>query len=350
MKIPASIDEINTGWLSQMLGENFPGTEVKHVGLGTVINGTATKVRLILDYNAVGHNYGLPATMWVKCGMEAHSDIEEMQNVYETEALFYRDYSAKLTMDLPKCYSAVVESGSGRSAMLLEDMLSKNASFGVATQPASPALAANVLTQLAKLHGGYWQDSSLKSDKQLNGGIQRLIDFLDVYLFTDFNWKRCSALPRGRYLPAELSNRNTMKELVYKLLKEDMETMNCLSHGDAHLGNVCILPGEKATFLDWQTAMSGHWAHDVSYFLTAALTIDDRRKYEKELISHYVKQLGLAGGKLDESTAWYEYRKHALYTCCWFPCNPEWQPEEIIRANSERAFAALADLKTLECF
>ena len=109
-------------------------------------------------------------------------------------------------------------------------------------------------------------------------------------------------------------------------------------------------PGVRASFLDWQAVMTGFWAHDVSYFLTAAMTIDERRRHERELINHYVAELNRAGGTLDEATAWWEYRRHALYTFCWFPCYPEWLPEEVSANNTERAVAAMVDLDTLACW
>jgi hypothetical protein len=60
--------------------------------------------------------------------------------------------------------------------------------------------------------------------------------------------------------------------------------------------------------------------------------------------------LNAAGGSLSAQTAWDEYRRHALYAFCWFPCNPEWQPEEVAATNAERAIAAIIDLDSLACW
>ena len=321
-------------------------TQASH---GTVINGTATKVRLLLDYNDSGHAHGLPPTLWYKGGLEAHSAGEQMLSVYAAEASFYRDIAPLLSLTLPGCFF-VETAADGRSAMLLEDMLGRNARFGHVTRPASPKLAANVLGQLAKLHGAFWGDPSLQDNAILAGGGARLAGFLDDYNLEPKNWARSLTLPRGALLQGALADRDYVTALVHRMLAEDQANGASLVHGDAHLGNVCILPGEQASYLDWQTIMFGHWAHDVAYFLTCALSIADRRAHERDLIKHYAAELRQAGGVLDDAQAWHEYRRHALYAFCWFPCRPEWQPEAVIYANTERAVAAIADLDTLSCW
>lgn len=350
MKIPSSAKEIDAAWLTQALAEGYPGTVVTQATQGTFLHGTASKIRLMLEYNDAGHSHRLPPTLWFKGGLEAHSVHEHVRAIYETEARFYTELAPQLAMDLPHCYASIIDPDTGCSALLLEDLLTRNARFAIATKPATPALAANVLTQLARLHGRFWKDSLLKENTLLAGGLTRMVNFLDAYLLTEFNWNRCITLPRGAHLPAALQDREKFAALVHQLFAQDALEVNALLHGDDHLGNVCILPGDKATLIDWQATMSGHWAHDVAYFLTAGMTVDDRRRHERELITHYVNELNRAGGNVDQATGWYEYRRHAFYTCCWFLCNPEWVVEAITAPCSDRAFAALVDLNTLECF
>jgi hypothetical protein len=52
-------------------------------------------------------------------------------------------------MTMPRCFFSHIDPQTGPSALLLEDMLGRNARFGHATRPASPRLAASVLSQLA---------------------------------------------------------------------------------------------------------------------------------------------------------------------------------------------------------
>lgn len=345
--LPQSLDEVDATWLSSALDRKYPGAQVLRVDRGTVIHGTATKVRLLIDYGDSGHEYRLPPTMWYKGGLEAHSGGTDMQSVYEIETRFYRDIAPQLDLTLPASHAELFDEATGQSALLLEDMLGRNARFGYATSPASPRLAASVLGQLARLHGAFWGDSTLQANRQLAAGGVTLASFLQSYLFEPVNWERCRKLPRGAFLNEELSDLQHMDAMMQAMLAHDRACGVSLVHGDAHLGNVCILPGEQASFLDWQAVMLGHWAHDVAYFLAAAMTVEDRRKHEKELIEHYRLELNRAGGTLSAQAAWEEYRRHVLYAFCWFPCNPEWQPEEVAATNAERAIAAILDLDAL---
>jgi aminoglycoside phosphotransferase (APT) family kinase protein len=34
-------------------------------------------------------------------------------------------------------------------------------------------------------------------------------------------------------------------------------------HGDAHIGNTCLLPDDEVGFLDWQAVRRGNWSVDV---------------------------------------------------------------------------------------
>lgn len=347
MIFPQELEAVDAAFVENALADAFPGTKVTALHHGSVIRGTATKIRLLLDYNDVGHGHGLPPTMWFKGGLEAHSSGEDMMSVYATEAAFYRDIAPTLDLTLPRAFAVEIDAQTGRSWMLLEDMLARNARFGYATRPASAKLAASVLEQLARLHGAHWNDPTLRGHPALGSGGETLSAFLKTYLFHQENWDRCKTLPRGDCLNDELSDLPRMSALVETMLAEDRARANCIVHGDAHLGNVCILPGDAASFLDWQTVMTGFWAHDISYFLTAAMTTEDRRAHERDLIEHYRTTLNSAGGSLTSEEAWHEYRRHALYTYCWFPCNPEWQPEEVSATNTRRAVAALHDLDTL---
>src|SRR5262245_885382 len=96
MRLPNSLEELNADWLTTALSQAYPGTVVKHAALGTVIRGTATKARVLLDYNDTGHAHGLPPTLWFKGGFEAHSSGEHMMSVYAAEGAFYRDLAPRL--------------------------------------------------------------------------------------------------------------------------------------------------------------------------------------------------------------------------------------------------------------
>src|SRR3546814_3583583 len=59
----------------------------------------------------------------------------------------------------------------------------------------------------------------------------------------------------------------------------------------------------------------GHHMHDVNYLITTALSIEDRRSHERELLGYYLDRLK-AGGVTDAphfEDAWREYRRTLVW-------------------------------------
>ena len=64
--LPRSLDRVTPAWLTEALAVNYPGTAVTGFSVAGEINGTASKVRLALEYNETGLSYGLPLSAWLK--------------------------------------------------------------------------------------------------------------------------------------------------------------------------------------------------------------------------------------------------------------------------------------------
>jgi aminoglycoside phosphotransferase (APT) family kinase protein len=140
-----------------------------------------------------------------------------------------------------------------------------------------------------------------------------------------------------------------MRAAMLGLLERDSERAHCLLHGDSHIGNLTFDPNGTPAYIDWQTVMLGHWAHDVANFIPLALSVADRRHCEQDLIRLYLRELVALGVDAPEfSNAWEEYRAHVLYTFNFVLCPQELQPEEICYPSAERACAAINDLGSLD--
>ena len=124
----------------------------------------------------------------------------------------------------------------------------------------------------------------------------------------------------------------------------------CLLHGDAHPGNSYVTAGNEVGLFDWQVYVAGPWAHDVSYWLVGGLSIDDRRKFERDLLKNYLSRMaknGVAG--IDPDEAWENYRRFIAYGYwIWLRVPPAQQPIENNIALSERFGAAMADHRVFE--
>jgi aminoglycoside phosphotransferase (APT) family kinase protein len=130
-----------------------------------------------------------------------------------------------------------------------------------------------------------------------------------------------------------------------------------LIHSDVHIGNWYRTGAGKMGLCDWQCLARGHWSRDFSYAVTAALTPDDRRKWERDLLQRYLDRFARLTGTLpDFDTSFLRYRQqmvHALLmwtiTLCHSPLLPDMQSEETTLAMIERISTAMADLDALRC-
>ena len=346
--VPGAIDEITAEWLTATLASRYPGTVVTAVQHGAIIHGTATKLRLMLEYNEDGHRHGLPPTMWFKGGLEAHSLTDDMLIVYAGEAAFFYEVAPGLELDLPKAIVAAIDPQTNRSFLLLDDLLARNASFGSALTPASISEAAVLVDELAKLYATHWLSPWLKQMPWLAGGGS-FLQSCEVLLTREM-WERCMPLPRGAFVSASFPDFETLRNPVLHVLRSDVARANCFVHGDSHVGNTFNTPDGKAGSLDWQSTWYGFWAHDFTYFLITALSIEDRRHAERDLLALYLAILKERGAVLDPDEAWLEHRRHAIYSSAWSMVLPEWQPADICCAVTERAFAAVGDLQSLDAW
>ena len=105
MKLPTEVEQLTPEWVTEALQDRHPGARVRNVRPAKAMHGTASKVRLHLDYDPAGRNAGLPPTLIVKGGFSAHREL--MYREYMLEARFYADIAPGLEgVRVPKCHFA----------------------------------------------------------------------------------------------------------------------------------------------------------------------------------------------------------------------------------------------------
>jgi Ecdysteroid kinase-like family len=345
--IPSELAQVDASWLSAALSIKYPGTEVTGLTVGRVINGTATKLRLLFEYNEAGNQHGLPSTMWLKAGFEEHS--AQQAKLYMGETNFYAYLADDLDIGCPRSYFAHIEPERGRSAILLEDLQARNVRFTDARKPLTPKEASRVISLLARLHARYWNLKGVRQYSWLKPGGALLDSGVIDSFFSSPVWEKAMSLPRSEFVTGRLRDIDAMRSAMLGLLERDKDRAHCLLHGDSHIGNLTFDLNGKPAYVDWQTVMLGHWAHDVANFIPLALSVTDRRHCEQDLIRQYLHELTALGiDSPDFSEAWDEYRAHVLYTFNFVLCPRELQPEEICYPSAERACSAITDLGSLD--
>jgi Ser/Thr protein kinase RdoA (MazF antagonist) len=124
-----------------------------------------------------------------------------------------------------------------------------------------------------------------------------------------------------------------------------------LLHGDAHIGNTYVLPDDEVGFLDWQVLRRGNSSLDLGYFLQGAVTIDDRRACERDLVEEYCAALVV--GDEDRPTfddVWRRYRASAAHgLALWLAtaASDTWQRTEVSVPLAARYATAFVDLESV---
>jgi hypothetical protein len=343
--LPGAPDEITAAWLTAALQTRHPDVEVTSVHLGEILWATATKVRILVDYNDAGHALGLPPTFVVKAGFGGHELAADMLCFYEAEVAFYRDIAPTLDVGLPECFFAAMDSAQGQALVVLEDLLARNVRFGADGGNATPTVVAGVLAFLASVHAATWMRDDLAELSFYPGSLRGVL--LQV-LGADY-WGKSIGKPRGAAVPESLRDAATVRHMFKSLWDWDREHAVCIAHGDAHLGNAYVARDGKPGLVDWQMAGRGHWAQDVAYLIACALDPATRRTHERSLLRGYLEQLsshGITPPGFDD--AWDAYRRHVVQGIFWTANADEMYPEPVNLEIIGRAATAIDDLGSLD--
>ena len=128
-------------------------------------------------------------------------------------------------------------------------------------------------------------------------------------------------------------------------------TPKTVIHGDAHIGNLFFDHG-RIGFLDWGIINVNTPLRDASYFLSMCLSVEDRRKHERDLLKHYLELRKSHGGsEIGFDEAWKTHRLQSAYlvpaSCqvVTFPDDASERRKVFAAAFLERAEAAVEDLE-----
>lgn len=344
--MPAKLEDVTAAWLSDALSCRYPGTRVTTLHVGTILHGSSTKVRLLLNYNQAGHVHRLPPTLVMKTGFETHSSALADSN--RSEVLFYRNRAPEALTNQARCYFAGSNAATKRSVMLLEDLLGRNVRFGIASEPTTVDGARQVIDMIARYHARWWNSAALPRLGPMGGSLVA-DDWIAIHVSAQ-NFADTMALPRAQFVPDAWRDRDLIARALYRLWELNSKTPPyCALHGDMHLGNCFFEPDGTPGMFDWSGTMWGPWTVDFCEFVMTALSIADRRASERDLIVRYLDQLRLHGvaspPTFDE--AWLSYRRNAIGGFLSTTCPAKLQPEAVCVPYTERYMAAIADLDAL---
>ena len=354
---PTTADGLTPALLNSIMSEQYPNVvigdvkivESKVYGDGMV----STAGRVIVDLNyAVRSPENLPERIVVKI---ARSKKRFLQSLYSNEVAIYKRLRPYDFLEVPRAYGGAYDDKSGTFLLLLEDLRDRNAIFSNVTVPINLAQMHSLLNVTASLHARYWNNSKLTTEV----GWMETHQSGEVHDFCN----DMSGLPG--LIASEVEHEQFKREMVQRLRstvselhagyqavqRHQASLPQTVLHGDAHIGNTYLLPGDKGGLIDWQLSVRGYCMHDVSYLLATGLTVEMRRQYERDLLLYYRDRLlasGVQAPSFDE--LWVEYRRAAVWGVYigWLTTRTTNYGWEICVLNHIRVMTAFEDLETLK--
>lgn len=344
--VPLEIDQLDLRWLGHVLrGKDI--RQVVNIECEKVIWGTATKVLMRLDVEApAGATRSL--RICVKGPFDATlRQYYDLGIMFVLEAAFYRDVAPLLDVRLPLCHHAAEDGAYG--IVILEDMVAAGCTFASPERAATPEQASSVLEVMAGVHRGTsgWKEGRFPWLRL--GSVSGRVGIMAMGEGDRFQ-DLCARPEVASALLDGYRDKNRVMSALRKLWdKDDARSDLVLGHGDAHFGQVYFDAQGKAGLLDWQSIGMMPMMKDVAYFLGGALTVEDRRRHERELLAGYLNAVARNGGPVvDLEAAWQDYCAQMLQGIVWALVTEKMQSSEIIAAFNERYGAAMSDLGALE--
>ena len=344
LSIPQGWEEITAEWMTAALADHFPGAGSTMSRSCCATTGPTAVPGSQLKYSAGAG----PATVFAKAVDPEHAELVALTSgLYHEPRLFTS--GVVLPLDHPTVYTAIIDEDRRDFLMIMEDVVARGADPRDSTRPMTVDQVANGVRGLgadAQPILGRAPDERTRHSTW----VEPFVAFAGLeYAPLHIAHERL-----GDTVPAEipaLSGTELFVDIWARYIGTLTTSPQTLLHGDPHIGNTYVLPDDEVGFLDWQMVRRGNWSLDLGYFLQGALTIEDRRRSERELLEEYRGALDLPADEMPTAEeVWLRYRASVAHgLAIWMATlsgGDAWQRPDICLAFAQRYSAAFIDLDT----
>ncbi len=298
---PTSVEDITPAYLTRLMAEAVPGvivtdvTAIQAMTYGEQFVSTAGRVIVAVRYGA-GSPAGLPERLVVKI---ARGVDKILAPFYENEVNFYNRVRPELDLEAPKAFGGGFDPVSSNFAIVLEDLTLRGATFPTVLSSVPLDSVRSILSEQAKLHARFWQSPRLRPGGDLSwigSHVEGKVAELNMHAAAPLIQHEIDTTSFKREMVQRLrTTGSALRDGTLALHRHQQTLPQTLVQGDMHIGNTYLLPDGSGGLLDWQLMCRGHHIHDVSYLVTTALSIEERRKHEQDLVRFYLDRLAAEG-------------------------------------------------------
>ncbi len=318
MHIPANPEAVTPSWLTSALRSTrtlrhavVKSFETHRIGVEAGYSGQIARFRLAYSDPPEGEPpEDAPASLVGKFVSFDPKAQTFSQNSSQREVRFFSELATEPGLPAPRCYYAAMNSETGASILLLEDLGHfREADLNAGCGSDDVEL---VIRQLASMHSKWWQSPQLRALEWLPS-IAAFANEPMKQWWASYPRTVASLLPDDRPPEAffEIGRRFSVDtRRVFAPLA--MPPFTCL-HRDVHAAN--ILFGQRdgdrpLVLIDCPLVAWGRGVSDVTYFMISSVTPAQRRRSEQRLLELYHRLLienGVKGYSLDQ--CWSDYRR-----------------------------------------
>jgi hypothetical protein len=311
--LPQSPQELTPEWLTAALRAGELDVEVASLETEPFAEGAGMLSLLVRVRPQYRFGEG-PETVIIKMPAPVEANRQTAINFqnYRREVLFYRDLANRTPARMPIVHYADII-GTEQFVLVMEDL----AGYELGDQVIGATLeqARLAMTAMAELHAPFW-----------NRVDDPEFDFIP-YHYPSYHseglhqgsiavWDNMVALA-GDALPEEMADlKGRFLAAIPRLQEWITAPPRTIAQGDFRMDNLFFghSPGQAPIAIcDWQAPLRCKGAHDLAYFLSQSVPIEDRRRHERELVRLW--HAGLVEGGVTHYSAeqaWEDYRRAVL--------------------------------------
>ena len=346
-------DRIDVEWLGAVFARSAGrDVEISNLALQPIGAGNVSDtVRVTFDHDV---DEGFPGSL--VCKFSASDETAHAHGIasgsYAREVESYRMLAEQRHVcRIPSLLW--VDGGRDGINLVIED-LTCSTRAGRQVEGCSPAEAHSVIRELALLHRSYFP----MLEREKPEWALTMAGEADYW-----SGAIASALPiirendRGRITPEEWSLLRKVEARCAEWFRLPV-CNGTLTHGDPRVDNILFEDRDDGTaqaiIIDWQMTGWRNPMHDVGYFLSGSVTVDDRREHEEALLSAYHSDFGADFGySLEDIRA--DYRVQLLSglmtTVGAYSVLTMTEPVDMLLMTLlKRNLAAAADWNSLDAF
>lgn len=292
--IPISYEAITPEWLTHVLCGKTPGAQVVDFRLGPPDDATSNRRRIHLTYNSAGAAAGLPASVFCKA---SHSLINRLTlglcGSAHAETMFYNRVRHLLDIETPNGYFADYDRESFLSIIMLADL--GDVTFADHDTDIRREQIENMVRLMATYHATMLEHEGIKDRKFELPTLQQFWQDIEDLVFMEESSNR-GFLDAEAVIPVKLYQRfPEIWPATKRAIQRHDELPQTLIHNDVHLRNWYLFEDNGMGLMDWGACCIGNWSRDFAYGISVALTPENRRLWERDLLRLYLSEIESRG-------------------------------------------------------